>query len=148
MAERKLKLVIDTNVFLVSLAEHYHYHWLYRCLLQNKFDFYITTEILLEYQEQICLRYGLLKTDVILDFLLLLPNVFLITPYFNWNIIEKDKEDNKFVDYAVTANADFIITNDNDFKILDTLEFPPVKRIKIEDFSEQYKMLLIEASQE
>jgi len=135
----KLRIIIDTNVFLVSLAEHHRYHWIFRALILGKFDLCVSTEILLEYQEQIALRYGLSQTDSTLDFLLLLSNVHLITPHYSWDIIQKDKDDNKFVDCAVAGNADFIVTDDNHFKILDDWEFPPIKRLKGDIFIELYK---------
>ena len=82
----KLRLILDTNIFLVSLAPNFKYHWIYQALITNKFDLVISNEILTEYQEQITLRYGLTHTDASLDFLLLLPNVILKNPSFygNW----------------------------------------------------------------
>jgi len=50
-------LVLDTNVFLVSLAPHYKYHWIYQALITGKFELAIANEILTEYSEQIALRY-------------------------------------------------------------------------------------------
>jgi len=97
----------------------------------------------LEYQEQISERYGLSQTDSTLDFLLLLDNVMLITPHYNWELIKNDVDDNKFVDCAITGNADYIVTNDNDFKIIDKIEFPPDKRIKADVFSEKFKLQIL-----
>jgi len=34
----KLRIVLDTNVFLVSLAPQYKYHWIYQYLLAGKFE--------------------------------------------------------------------------------------------------------------
>ncbi len=135
----KLRIVIDTNVFLVSLAEHYKYHWIFRTLISGKYDLCGSTEILLEYQEQVALRYGLSNTDSTLDFLLNLRNVHLITPHYRWNIIQKDEDDNKFIDCAIAGNADFIVTDDKDFKILDNWKFPPMKRLRGDEFGTLYK---------
>ena len=87
----RLRIVLDTNVFLVSLAENYKYHIIFKAIIEDKFDLYLSNEIVSEYEEIIQSRYGLTKTDATLDFLLLLPNVHEITPYFNWQLIEKDK---------------------------------------------------------
>ena len=138
----RLKIVLDTNVFLVSLAEHYKYHWIFQSLIEGKYELCVSTEILLEYQEQISIRYGLSKTDVTLDFILLLPNVNLVTPYYNWEAIQIDKDDNKFVDTAIAGNVDFIVSNDKHFKILDKLDFPSVRRIKAEEFTIKYKTII------
>lgn len=53
------RLLLDTNVFLVSLAPNYKYHWIYQAIVRNKFELVISNEILMEYQEQIVFRYGL-----------------------------------------------------------------------------------------
>ncbi|MEN0006665.1 MAG: putative toxin-antitoxin system toxin component, PIN family [Bacteroidota bacterium] len=125
----KLRLVIDTNVFLVALAPNFRLHWIYEYLLEEKFELCVTTEILNEYQEIISSRYGLSKTDNTLDFLLLLPNVIQVNPSYKWNLL-KDEDDNKFVDCAVAGNADFIISNDKDFNILESIEFPSVSVLR------------------
>jgi len=53
-----------------------------------------------------------------LEFLLLLPNVELVNPYYNWNLITHDPDDNKFVDGAVSGNVDYFVTNDKHFNVL------------------------------
>ena len=54
----KLKLVIDTNVMLVAISKKSQYHWIIESLENNRFDLYISTEILLEYEEIIQSRYN------------------------------------------------------------------------------------------
>jgi len=49
----KPRLILDTNIFLVSLAPNFKYHWIYQSLIQNKYDLVLSNEILTEYQEQI-----------------------------------------------------------------------------------------------
>lgn len=140
---RRLKIVLDTNVFLVTLPSHHSYHWVFQAILNDKFDLCISTEILLEYQEIITQRYGLDKINATLDFLLLLPNVHLITPYFRYSLIEKDFSDNKFVECAIMAGSDFIISNDKHFQVLKEINFPPVKVLKYEEFEMEYKAEMI-----
>ena len=138
---KKLRLVLDTNVFLVSLAPNFKLHWIFEFLIEGKFELCVTTEILNEYQEIISARYGINKTDSTLDFLLLLPNVFQITPHFKWNLL-KDQDDNKFIDCAIAGNADYIITNDKGFNILQEIEFPPIEKLSSEEFEDKFKALL------
>jgi len=54
-------------------------------------------------------------------------NVFLfkrispiLTPYYKFNLIKSDPNDNKFLNYAVIANAKFIMTEDRHF-VADTV---------------------------
>jgi putative PIN family toxin of toxin-antitoxin system len=133
-----LKIVLDTNVFLVSVASHLKYYWIFEKLVNNEYEFYVTNEILTEYLEIITSRYGLTSSESKLDFLLLLPNVHLVNPYYHWHLIENDKDDNKFVDCAISSNADYIVTEDRHFDVLKNLEFPKVKVINIAQFKELF----------
>jgi uncharacterized protein len=138
----KLNIVIDTNVFLVSLASNFRLHWIFQAILLNKFTLSVSTEILFEYEEIIQKRYGLDKTDSTLEFLLLLPNIQLITPFYKWNLSTGDADDNKFIDCAVAANADFVISNDKDLRRLNPIEFPPISIISADEFDADYKAIL------
>lgn len=138
----RLRLVLDTNIFLVSLAPNFKYHWIYQCLIQNKFDLIISNEILTEYQEQITYRYGVEKTDASLDFLLFLPNVILSNPSFLWQLVENDKDDNKFVDCYIASQCDYIISNDRHIHQIKTNAFPQIAVLRYEEFEAAYKMPL------
>lgn len=132
-------LVLDTNVFLVSLAPHYKYHWIYQALLKGKFELAISNEILTEYREQVSFRYGIEKTDFSLDYLLLLPNIKFVTPFFHWHLIQNDMDDNKFVDCFLMSQSDYIISNDRHFKHLKPDDFPPVSVLSYEQFELKFK---------
>jgi putative PIN family toxin of toxin-antitoxin system len=122
----RLRLVLDTNIFMVALAEKYKYHWIYQALVNNKYDLVISNEILTEYQEQITYRYGVEHTEASLDFLLLLPNVILKNPSFFWQLIEADKDDNKFIDCYIAGQCDYLISNDKHIQRIRTNSFPQI----------------------
>jgi predicted nucleic acid-binding protein len=63
-----------------------------------------------------------------------LSNVILTTSYFRFDLITKDRDDNKFVDCAVAANAHFIVSEDKDFKVLEKIPFPKVEVLGLEAF--------------
>jgi uncharacterized protein len=54
--------------------------------------------------------------------------------HFTWRLINSDPDDNKYVDAAVVGGTDYIVTNDQHFNILRTIEFPKVTVIGIENF--------------
>ena len=56
------------------------------------------------------------------------------TPYYHFNLISADPDDNKFVDCAIQANAHYIVTNDHHYDVLRHIEFPKVGLIKLMDF--------------
>jgi putative PIN family toxin of toxin-antitoxin system len=136
----KPRLILDTNIFLVSLAPNFKYQWIYQSLIQNKYELVVSNEILTEYQEQITLRYGLDYTDASLDFLLLLPNVILKNPSFLWQLVENDKDDNKFVDCYIASQCDYIISNDRHLHQIKTNKFPQIAVLRYEEFEEEYKV--------
>src|ERR1700750_1860873 len=138
----KLRLVLDTNIFLVSLAPNFKYHWIYQSLIQNKYDLVVSNEILTEYQEQITLRYGIESTNASLDFLLLLPNVILTNPSFLWQLVENDKDDNKFVDCYIASQCDYIISNDRHIHQIKGNVFPQIAVLRYDEFEAQYKVSL------
>ena len=61
-------------------------------------------------------------------------NIIQIVPYYKWNLIAADPDDNKFVDCALNAGADFIVTNDKHFNILKNIVFPKINVIDLETF--------------
>ena len=70
----------------------------------------------------------------IAEMLLNLDNLKKVEVYFEWKLIEKDPDDNKYVDAAVVGGADYIVTNDQHFKILQSGDFPQINVINIDDF--------------
>ena len=139
----KLRFVIDTNVLIVSFAPNNKYSWIFDALFADKFELAISNEVLLEYQEQLSLRYGLTKTDASLDFLLLLPNVILSEPYYLWNLVDSDEDDNKFVDCYISSQADYLISNDKHIHRIKTNEFPQIAVLKYDEFALRFKSTLM-----
>jgi putative PIN family toxin of toxin-antitoxin system len=136
---KNLNVVIDTNVFLVIVPTNSKYHWLYEAIRDNRLHLLISSEIILEYEEQFGLRYKIDVTNQLLETLTLKKNVTLITPYFNWSLINADTDDNKFVDCAIAGNADYIITHDSHFGILKSISFPKVNVVRIDEFEQIFK---------
>jgi len=131
-----MNIVLDTNVLLVSLPSHSKYHPIYQALLGKVFDMYVSNEIMTEYEEQISQRIGVERTDLQLQEMLNLSNLHPIEPFYNWQLIEADPDDNKFCDCAIACSADYLVTNDKHFNILAQVPFPAVKTIKAEEFLE------------
>jgi predicted nucleic acid-binding protein len=66
--------------------------------------------------------------------LLNLDNLDKVEVYFEWKLIDKDPDDNKYVDAAIAGAADFIVSNDQHFKILKSVNFPKLNVINIDEF--------------
>lgn len=129
-----LKVILDTNVLLVSISSKSPYHWIYEKLINADFDLGITSEILMEYEEIIGRKYNSTVAKDVIRMLLALPNVEQVTVYYHWNLIEADSDDNKFVDCAVSCNASGIVTQDKHFNILKSIYFPNINVISVGEF--------------
>lgn len=57
-------------------------------------------------------------------------------------LINKDLDDNKFVDCAIFANADFIVSDDKHFNELGSVEFPKVLVVRLDDFARLFRKAL------
>ena len=134
----RLRVVLDTNILLVSISSKSKYHWIFSNLLNNVYELYISNEVLLEYEEIISSKYSEEVAKDVIRTLLLLENVVLVTPFFKWDLIADDKDDNKFVDCYLLSNSDVLVSNDRHFNILKEIDFPKVNVIKIDEFKDMF----------
>jgi uncharacterized protein len=131
----KLRIVLDTNVILSSLSYRSKYRHIIDELLDGKYEIFVTTEILLEYEEKINQFFAPSTARLFLDALNLMPNVHKIELYYKFLLIKNDADDDKFADCAIAAGVHFLVTDDKHFNILTKLGFPKVNLIRIKDFS-------------
>jgi len=129
-----MKIVFDTNCLLKILPKKSKYRCLWDTFLDGGFDLCFTTEILSEYEEVFSRFYSPKTAEFMVGVLLKSQNTIQTTPYFRWNLISADPDDNKFVDCALNVGADYLVTSDHHFNILKSLKFPPIKVIDIETF--------------
>ncbi len=129
-----MRVVIDTNQLLTCFSARSKTHWLWQAFQKQQFELCVTTEILDEYAEIFENKYNFDAAELILDILIESPNVVFIKEYFFWELIKVDPDDNKFVDCALMANADFIITEDNHFNVLKTIPFPKIAVLSLTEF--------------
>jgi putative PIN family toxin of toxin-antitoxin system len=133
------KVVIDTNVLLVSISKRSKLHWVFKSLLENKYILCVTTDILDEYAEIIEQHMGSEVSETVLQTLENLTNIEYVTRYYRFRLL-KDEDDNKFVDCAIASNAKYIVSHDKDFNILKHIEFPVVKVIDTVDFKNDLEL--------
>jgi uncharacterized protein len=130
-----MTVVLDTNILVRILSSKSDYHFVFQDFLSGKYQIAVSTDILLEYEEIIGQKYGIQTATFLLGALNVLPNVAFITPFYQWNLITNDPDDNKFADCAILANANCLVTADKHFNHLKKLPFPPVNVISLEDFA-------------
>ncbi len=136
-----MKVVIDTNILLISLPKLSKYRPIFDGLLKGKFNLAISDSILQEYIEIIGTKTTGQIAQTLGDLLLTLHNVEKTEIYFRWNLIKADPDDDKFVDCAISARVTFLVSNDKHFKVLKSVDFPPVEVINADDFLEELRKL-------
>jgi uncharacterized protein len=129
-----MKVVIDTNVFWVSISRNSATHWIFRALLDEEFTLCVTTENLNEYEEIIGQKLGAETAKATMSILDNLYNIELVTRYYRWELIVADPDDNPFADCAIAINADALVSEDRHFNILKKTPFPKVNLMNIEEF--------------
>jgi uncharacterized protein len=113
-----MRVVLDTNVLLVSIAPNSLYRPIFDALLAKKYTLVLSNDILAEYEEIISKRANPKVANLVLEALSNLSNVIKQDIFVKWIIIDSDKDDNKFVDCAIAGNCQYIVTNDRHFNVL------------------------------
>jgi len=113
---------IDTNVMLPVLSLRNPWGRILDQWIEGRFQWAVSNEIMSEYEEIIRPRLGDRRWQ---DFLSLLDlgaelngNLLRMQPDFRFGVVQADPDDNKFTDCAITANADWIVTQDKHFQAM------------------------------
>ena len=131
-----MRVVIDTNGFLAAIPYRGKNKWLYHAFISEKFIWVLSNEIVSEYDEMICQKFSTNTADFVLDSLLNSVNHQRYEPSYKWQLVSDDPDDNKFVDCAIGANVDFLVSEDKDIRNLLKIAdlFPPVPIVTFQEF--------------
>ena len=129
-------IVLDTNCLIAILSKKGNYFSVWQGLLLGKYVLCVSNEILAEYEEILSQKTNVFVASNVIQVLLNSPFVRFVDPYFHFYLIKEDKDDNKFVDCAIVANATFIVSEDAHFRQLKEVSFPRVEVIRLKQFAE------------
>jgi len=87
-----IRAVIDTNCLRASIPPKSPFYQLYFDFRAGKFAWYVSTEILLEYDEIISKTYSSATAQLVLHQLAIAPNVVFAEPAYRWQLIENDPD--------------------------------------------------------
>jgi PIN domain len=73
-------------------------------------------------------------SENLLELILKQRNTIQTEIYYRWGLITTDFDDNKFLDTAISANADYLVTLDRNFSVIKSIPFPKVEIISLEEF--------------
>lgn len=128
-----MKIVLDTNSLIQSIPRQSRYYVVWESLVKGENVLCVSNEILEEYIEILQRLTDYETAELIVKTIVNSPFVELVTPYYHFQMIQADPDDNKFVDCAVAANAHFIVTDDHHYDVLLDLDFPKVSIIKLDE---------------
>lgn len=136
-----MKVVIDTQILLRSIPKNAPEKIIYHAFGKKEFTWVFSNEIVSEYAELVSKWYGIETMSFMLSILLESENHQRFEPSYKWQLVEEDPDDNKFIDCAIGANADYLVTDDNHIRriIKRKNPFPPIKIISFAEF-----MLILE----
>ena len=130
-------VVIDTNCLLQMISRHSPYFTLWQAFDEGGYFLCVSNEIIHEYHEVVGRLANAFVADNVVDFILHHPNCMMFNPQYRFQLITQDPDDNKFVDCAIIANADYIVTEDAHFNVLKSIPFPKVRIKRLHEFYEE-----------
>lgn len=133
------RIVLDTNCLIASLSRTSRSYSVWRGLHDGRYILCVSNEILMEYQEMIGRKTSPEIAENVIQYITNSEFVELIIPYYRFNLIKGDRDDNKFVDCAIAANATYIVSDDKHFKPLNNIGFPKLLVLKLMEFVERLK---------
>ena len=120
---------IDTNVLLQAAKSGHPYEIIILEWLNRRYRWAVSTSILAEYRELIRLRSGARRwheLEQVFDLADRLGDLLIhCTPHYQFHVVTADPDDNKFTDCAITADADYVITDDGHFAPLANAGYKP-----------------------
>lgn len=128
------RLVLDTNSLIQIVSPRSKYHSLWESFVRGENTLCVSNEIIEEYVEIMQQLMGYDVAEYIVKTILNSKFTIIKNPYFNFYLIEADKDDNKFVDCAIAAEAKCIVTNDHHYDVLKTIAFPKVEVVSLVEF--------------
>ena len=133
----KKHIVLDTNCLLQALSERSKYYDVWESFVVGQYVLCVSTEILEEYEEIISSHMSPLAAKLAVEMILRAKNVLRVDAQFRFHLITADEDDNKFVDCAIVANAEYIVSDDRHFDVLSTIPFPRVEVKKLVEFQKE-----------
>ena len=134
-----MRIVLDTNGLVASLGVTSPFREIWLGLHDCKYTLCVSNEILFEYQEIIAAKTTPAIANHVIDFILNSENVEFVVPFYHFELVTADHDDNKFVDCAIAANATYIVSDDKHLRPLQFITFPRLAVLKLMEFVEILK---------
>ena len=128
------QVVIDTNCLVQMISAHSPYRPAWQAFREGQYTLCVSNDILNEYNEILGRVANTAVAHNIVNAIVRSPYTRMLDPHFHFGLIEQDPDDNKFVDCAIIAGADYIVSEDSHFRVLSEIPFPNVNVIRLDEF--------------
>ena len=130
-----MRIVIDSNIFISAFFYKGNPLKIWMRVIEGLDALYITKDIIEEIEDVIYSEKFKADKNEIERFIKVIKKTSkLITPSTIIDNVCRDKDDNKILSCAISANADFIITGDKDLLVLK--EFNNIKILTSKEYLE------------
>ena len=135
------QVVIDTNCLVQMISVHSPYRPAWQAFREGQYTLCVSNDILNEYNEILGRVANTAVAHNIVNAIVRSPYTRMLDPHFRFGLIEQDPDDNKFVDCAIIAGADYIVSEDAHFRVLAEIPFPNVNVIRMDEFLQDLNLL-------
>lgn len=133
-------IVLDTNCLIQALPTRSQYHRIWTDFLAGKYVLCVSNEILTEYEEILAQHTSPEVAHNVVEAIARHPQTLYRESFFRFHLLSDiDKDDDKFVDCAITSGADYIVTEDSHFSHLKEIPFPRLNVLTLDEFNETLK---------
>ncbi len=128
----KPRVVLDTNIYISSVFWLGKPHQIVELAIDRKIQVFISTEILEELER--VLKRDFLEDHAFIEsqIALILEYAKIVRPVNTIQAVMEDPDDNKIIECALTAKADYIVTGDP--HLLNLKEFNGTRIVKAAEF--------------
>ena len=130
-------VVLDTNALIQALPTKSRYHKIWTDFLEGRYRLCVSNEILMEYEEILAVHSSAEVAHNVVEAIARHPQTYFRESFFRFHLLsDVDKDDDKFVDCAISANADYIVTEYSHFNRLKQITFPRLMVLTLDEFNE------------
>ncbi|MDF9406816.1 putative toxin-antitoxin system toxin component, PIN family [Pelotomaculum isophthalicicum JI] len=128
-----MRITVDTNVLVSALGWNGTEAAIIEMVLDSELELCLSAQILSEFYRVVKYpKFGFTDKEIDGFIAKLLPNMVLIRPSQNFEVISADPDDNKIIECAVAGESSYIISGDK--HLLNLREYMGIKILKASEF--------------
>lgn len=132
----KLKVVLDTNVYLSGIIFGGNSRHILDLAIENKITIFTSPSILLEVSEKLNKKFKWNEDQIITVIKAISKTAEVIKPQNKLKIVKSDPSDNKIIEAAVEGNTEYIVSGDK--HLLDIKQFRSIQIVSPSQFLSIY----------